>query len=136
MATAFVHGLGLTEGAIATTYNHLWFNLLVVGVDEEDMAIACNELEKIGGGFVVVQDRKVSKELALPFGGVATDRPVDEVAQEFDSTRKATETIGCKLHSPFLTLAFCTLPSIPDCGITDLGLIDSSTMELVDLIIK
>jgi adenine deaminase len=76
------------------------------------------------------------KELALPFGGLATDRPVDEVAQEFDSTRKATETIGCKLHSPFLTLAFSTLPSIPECGITDLGLVDSATMKLVDLIVK
>jgi len=134
MFTGLINGFGLSKGAIATTYNHVWQNLIVVGTNNEDMAVACNELMEVGGGFIAVKDRKVLRALPLPFGGVATDITVEEVAKEFEEMREAIAKLGCRLSSPIIALGFSGLPSIPECGVTDLGLVDSATMSLVDLI--
>ena len=69
-ANGFVQGFGLKKGAIASTVGHDSHNICVVGVNEDDMALAANRLGEIKGGFVVVEDGKVTGEIPLPVAGL------------------------------------------------------------------
>ncbi|KSV78627.1 hypothetical protein N185_37750, partial [Sinorhizobium sp. GW3] len=78
-ANGFVQGFGLKKGAIASTVGHDSHNICVVGVNDEDMAIAANRLGEIKGGFVVVEDGKVTGEIALPVAGLMSLEPYESV---------------------------------------------------------
>ena len=132
-ASGFVRGFGLTRGAIASSVGHDSHNACAVGMDDADMAIALNRLGAIGGGFVVVADGAVLGELALPIGGLMSDRPFEAVAHDLEALRAAAVSLGGSLAEPFLQLAFLTLPVIPHLKITDRGLVDVDRMALLDM---
>ncbi|SDN43451.1 Adenine deaminase [Psychrobacillus sp. OK028] len=120
-----VHGFGLKQGAIATTIAHDSHNLIVLGTNDEDMLIASQELERINGGFVIVQDGRVHASLALPIAGLMTDRPAKEVALELKKLHEALHILHPDLDFHlFLTLSFISLPVIPELKLTDSGLFD------------
>ncbi|MBS1033875.1 adenine deaminase [Gluconobacter cerinus] len=127
----FVKGFGLKHGALASSVGHDSHNICVVGTNDADMATAVNRLEATGGGFVAVQDGKVLAELKLPVAGLMSDAPFERVRDELIVLRKAAKEMGVSLEEPFLQLAFLPLPVIPHLKITDLGMIDVRTMELV-----
>lgn len=127
----FVKGFGLKHGALASSVGHDSHNICVVGTNDADMATAVNRLEATGGGFVAVQDGKVLAELKLPVAGLMSDAPFEQVRDELIVLRKAAKEMGVSLEEPFLQLAFLPLPVIPHLKITDLGMIDVQTMELV-----
>ncbi|OAJ68281.1 adenine deaminase [Gluconobacter cerinus] len=127
----FVKGFGLKHGALASSVGHDSHNICVVGTNDADMAAAVNRLEATGGGFVAVQDGKVLAELKLPVAGLMSDAPFEQVRDELIVLRKAAKEMGVSLEEPFLQLAFLPLPVIPHLKITDLGMIDVRTMELV-----
>ncbi|MEN3176510.1 adenine deaminase [Gluconobacter sp. OJA] len=127
----FVKGFGLKHGALASSVGHDSHNICVVGTNDADMATAVNRLEATGGGFVAVQDGKVLAELKLPVAGLMSDAPFEQVRDELIVLRKAAKEMGVSLEEPFLQLAFLPLPVIPHLKITDLGMIDVRTMELV-----
>ncbi|GFE95280.1 adenine deaminase [Gluconobacter sp. Gdi] len=127
----FVKGFGLKHGALASSVGHDSHNICVVGTNDADMATAVNRLEATGGGFVAVQDGKVLAELKLPVAGLMSDAPFEQVRDELIVLRKAAKDMGVSLEEPFLQLAFLPLPVIPHLKITDLGMIDVRTMELV-----
>jgi adenine deaminase len=129
----FVRGFGLQRGALASTVAHDAHNIVVVGVDDGDMARAVQRLAEIGGGMVVIADRGVQAELPLPIAGLVSDAPVDEVVAESRSCVQAARSLGCELPSPFQTLAFLALSVIPKLKITDRGLVDVDRFELVSL---
>lgn len=131
-ACGFVRGFGLGRGAIASSVGHDSHNACAVGMDDADMAIALNRLGEIGGGFVVVADGAVLAELALPIGGLMSDRPFEVVARDLETLRAAAAGLGGTLAEPFLQLAFLTLPVIPHLKITDRGLVDVDRMALLD----
>jgi adenine deaminase len=129
----FVRGFGLRRGALASTVAHDAHNIVVVGVDDGDMARAVQRLAETGGGLVVIADRGVQAELPLPIAGLLSDAPVEEVVAESRACVEAAKALGCELPSPFQTLAFLALSVIPKLKITDRGLVDVDRFELVPL---
>lgn len=120
-----VHGFGLKQGAIATTIAHDSHNLIVLGTNEEDMLIATQELQRIQGGFVLVREGKILASLALPIGGLMTDRPAKETARQLKKLHEALHILHPSLDFHlFLTLSFVSLPVIPELKLTDSGLFD------------
>jgi adenine deaminase len=128
-----VRGFGLRSGALASTFSHDAHNIVVVGVDDQDMARAIARLTEIGGGVVVVEDRGVRAELPLPIAGIISDAPLARVVEASHGCIEAAAKLGCTLPSPFQTMAFLALSVIPSLKITDHGLVDVDRFELVPL---
>jgi len=133
VGVGLVRGFGLRRGALASSVGHDHHNVMVVGVDEEDMAAACRRLGELGGGFVAVAGGEVLAELALPLAGIVTDAPLPEVAAALDGLDAAARALGVTLPSPFMALSFLGLAVIPELKVTDLGLVDAARGRLVPL---
>jgi len=131
----FVHGFGLKSGALGSTVAHDHHNIVVVGVNGGDLAVAVNKLAKLGGGFIVVKDGKVLEGLPLPIAGLMTEASVSEVCKKLEDLHRAARTLGCYLKSPFMSLSFVTLPTVPELGLTDLGLIDVKKNRSTEVVI-
>lgn len=131
IATGFVKGFGLRCGAIASTVCHDHHNLAVVGIDHRDMAVAANRVQELQGGFVVVDQGKVIAELALPLAGLMSDLPFEQVRDALVTLRAKAQSLGVTLQEPFLQLAFLALPVIPALKITDHGMIDVNSFEII-----
>jgi adenine deaminase len=130
-ANGFVQGFGLKKGAIASTVGHDSHNICVVGVNEDDMARAANRLSEINGGFVVVEDGKVTGEIALPVAGLMSLEPYESVRDTLHDLRQAAYALGATLEEPFLQLAFLPLPVIPHLKISDKGMVDVDNFTLM-----
>lgn len=130
-ANGFVQGFGLKKGAIASTVGHDSHNICVVGVSEEDMTIAANRLSDIKGGFVVVEDGKVTGEIPLPVAGLMSLEPFESVRDTLQELRKAAYALGTTLQEPFLQVAFLPLPVIPHLKISDKGMVDVDKFMLI-----
>ncbi len=130
-ANGFVQGFGLKKGAIASTVGHDSHNICVVGVNEDDMARAVNRLSEINGGFVVVEDGRVTGEIALPVAGLMSLEPYEAVRDTLHHLRQAAVALGATLEEPFLQLAFLPLPVIPHLKISDRGMVDVDKFMLI-----
>jgi adenine deaminase len=128
-----VRGFGLERGALASTVAHDAHNIVVIGVDDGDMAAAVGRLRELGGGVVVVEDGTVRAELPLPIAGLVSTAPLVEVVASSRACVEAAHALGCPLPSPFQTLAFLALSVIPKLKITDRGLVDVDAFRLVPL---
>jgi adenine deaminase len=132
---AFVEGFGLRDGAVAMSYCHVFHNLLVVGTSDERMALAADELRRLGGGVVVVGPDGIRGSWRLPLVGVLDQRPLPDVAASFAAIDGAMRSIGCPLASPILSFSFVALPTIPAYGLTDRGLYDVGAQAFVDVVL-
>ncbi len=125
ITAGLIRGISLQKGALASSVAHDSHNLIVVGVSEEAMARAANELAAAGGGFVVIgEDNSTRALLPLPAGGLMSDQPAEQVAEKMSRVLEAARELGTLLPQPFLTLSFMALPVIPSLKITDRGLVD------------
>jgi adenine deaminase len=130
----FVRGFGLRRGALASTHAHDAHNVVVVGVDDGDLATAANRLREIGGGQVAVADGGVLAEVPCPIGGLLSDLPVEEVAASVGRMEQAArEALGATLPSPFMAMSFMALSVVPELKLTDRGLVDVNRFEIVPL---
>jgi adenine deaminase len=129
----FVRGFGLRSGALASTVAHDAHNVVVVGVKDDDMLRAVRRLADTGGGVVVVDGGIVKAELKLPIAGLLSDEPLDDVIAASRACVEAARELGCRLASPFQSMAFLALSVIPSLKITDHGLVDVDRFELVPL---
>ena len=127
----YVKGFGLTAGAVASTVAHDSHNLLILGTNDADMALAGNALAELGGGMLVVKDGQILATLPLPIAGLMSDRPVEEVAGMVARLDAAWKELGCNLESPFMTLALISLPVLPELRLTNRGLVDSLNFTLL-----
>jgi len=132
----FVSGFKLKSGALGSTVAHDAHNVVVVGTNDKDIALAIKELEKLQGGQVAVANGKVKAELALPIACLVSDRPLNEVIQCISNLNAAARTLGCELEAPFMTLSFLSLSPIPELKLTDQGLIDAVRMRATSLFVK
>ncbi|ETW14428.1 adenine deaminase [Roseivivax marinus] len=132
VATGFVRGFGMTDGAIAATVCHDHHNLVAVGIDYDDLALAANRLAEIEGGFVVTQGGRVVAELSLPVAGLMSLERFETVRDRLRDLRAAAKDLGVTLHEPFLQLAFLALPVIPALKITDRGMVDVERFEILE----
>jgi adenine deaminase len=136
VGVGFVRGFGLKSGAFASTIAHDAHNLVVIGVSDDDMARCVARLQDIGGGLVAVQDGQVVGELALEVAGLMSLQPAREVAAALHRLESNLETMGVTLSTPFMYLGFLALSVIPELRITDRGLVDVRSFELVPLEIR
>ncbi len=129
----FVRGLGLARGALASTVAHDHHNLIVVGADDASMWTAARRAADLGGGMVVADGDAVLAEVALPYGGLMSNRPIEEVRELLDAALLAARELGSSLHDPFMAMSFLGLEVIPSLKLTDQGLVDVDRFELVSL---
>ncbi len=129
----FVRGLGLERGALASTIAHDHHNLIVVGADDASMWTAARRAADLGGGMVVADGDSVLAEVPLPYAGLMSDRPIEEVREQLDLALLCARELGSKLHDPFMAMSFLGLEVIPSLKLTDQGLVDVDRFELVPL---
>jgi adenine deaminase len=127
----FVHGFGALHGALASSVGHDSHNIIVVGDNDADMAIAVNRLIELQGGGVAAADGEVRTALPLPIAGLISDRAYEEVDRQLRQLREVTRGMGCAFPEPLLQLAFLPLPVIPHLKLTDKGLVDVDKFQLI-----
>lgn len=133
---AWCKGSGLKHGAIGGTVAHDHHNIVVLGTNDVDIAAVVRQLAKIKGGFVAVNNGKVLAQVPLPVAGLMSDQPASDVNAALEQLNAAARELGSPLNSPFMTLSFVSLPSIPEAGLTDKGLVDVRQRKFVDVMIK
>jgi len=131
-----VQGFGIKKGAVATSIAHDSHNIIVAGVNDEDIFKAAVHINKISGGIAVVADGKVLADVKLPIAGLMSDQPMQSVADDIKKLTEAIKKLGSKLDDPIMTLSFLALPVIPELKLTDHGLVDAKTFKLVKLFTK
>ena len=133
MGKGFVRGLGLREGALASSIAHDHHNLVVVGADDRSMTTAARRATELGGGMVVARGDTLMAELPLPIGGLMIDEPIRTVRNRLDEVLAAARHLGTELHDPFMAMSFLALEVIPSLKMTDQGLVDVERFERVPL---
>ncbi|MFQ6058020.1 MAG: adenine deaminase [Anaerolineae bacterium] len=129
----FVQGFQLQQGALASSVAHDSHNIIVVGTNDVDMRIAAEAIVAMQGGLVAVANGEMRASLPLPIAGLMSDQPVGTVRAGFDRVVAVARALGCPLDDPFMTLAFLSLPVIPELRLTDKGLVDVTRFEFVPL---
>lgn len=133
------HGVGFTKGfhvkcgAMASTVAHDAHNLLVIGTNDEDMALAANTLINCGGGEVIVKNGKVLACVPLPFAGLMSTDSAEAMDEKVAELEKAWAEIGCDIQSPFMTMALIPLACLPELRLTDRGLVDCTKFCFTEL---
>ncbi len=131
----FVTGFGLKKGAFASSIAHDSHNIIVVGVNDEDMRTAAETLMACKGGIAVVDNTNVDL-LELPVAGLMSLETGEEVADKYQRLDLLAKKFGCDLKAPFMTLAFMALLVIPELKIGDKGLFDGKKFEFTELYYK
>jgi len=130
-----VSGFGLKgKCAIGSTVAHDSHHMIVVGTDEEQMALAANRLAEINGGQVVVKDGEVIGQVELPIAGLMSTKHADLVAEEAASVLQGFQACGCSIVNPNMQMSLLALVVIPALRISDLGLVDVEKFEFVPVV--
>jgi adenine deaminase len=128
-----VKGFGLTGGAIATTVAHDSHNIIAIGTNDFDIIMAVEQLRKNEGGYVVANDGKILSHVSLEIAGLMTNRKLAELVEQLkDLHTKAGYFLKQHTFNPFLMLSFISLPVIPEVKLTDIGLIDVNTQQVIN----
>jgi adenine deaminase len=131
-AIAFIKGFGFRKGAIASSVAHDCHNIISVGVSDEDIAAAINEVVKMKGGLAIAEGNEIMS-LPLPVAGIMSDQSVHEVAVKYEELSARAKELGCNLAAPFMTLSFMALLVIPELKLSDKGLFDGIKFGFVPL---
>ena len=91
---AYVRGFGLRRGALAATTNCENQNLVVLGADDESIALAAPCAAEIGGGYVAVADGAVLATCPLPIAGIMSDAPWEDVRDRRSAVNAAAASLG------------------------------------------
>jgi len=130
-----IKGYTLKEGAVASTLAHDSHNLIVLGTDRADMALAANTVLAMKGGMAAALKGKVLAKLPFPVGGLMTTGSVEAVAPQAAAFRKAIGSLGLDPKSPILPFAVFSLPVGPGAKVTDQGIWDADKKALVPLFV-
>ena len=128
-----IKGFGIEKGSIACSAAWDVSDIIVVGADEEDMALAVNRIRELQGGVTVCRDGKIMAELPLPIFGIISDLGMNQLAQRLDSVRREARALGIPFTDPVLTLSTLTGAAIPYLKICEKGLVnlkDGKTLPL------
>ena len=128
----YLNGYGLKAGAVATSVAHDSHNIICVGENDADMALAVNRIKENHGGIVVVRDGTILAELPLEIAGIMSDRPLTQVNDALENAKEAAHKLGVNDGiDPFMTLSFMSLPVIPTLRLTTRGVIDVITQQYI-----
>lgn len=132
----FVKGFGLNQGALASSVAHDHHNIIVTGTNDVDMAACVTAIEEMQGGFAIASDGEVLGTLPLPIGGLLSEEPVDEIIESLEYLNQIYRRLGGTLPAPFMTISFIGLPTVPELGLTDMGLVDVLSHKLISSFIN
>ena len=130
-AHGFLKNFNLASGAVASSVGHDAHNIIVAGLNEEDMQFAVNRIKETQGGIIIVNDQKLIAEVKLPIAGLLSDKKASEVAKENEIFKKSWIDAGCSL--PYMGFNLLPLSVIPNFRITNKGLIDVNSMHIEPL---
>ncbi|WP_371363350.1 Adenine deaminase [Sporomusa rhizae] len=134
VGVGLLQGLGLKQGAIASTIAHDSHNLVVAGTDDDAIMLAIKAIEHMQGGLAIVSEGEILGTLPLPLAGLMTDQDIAEVREQLAALHKIARSLGVKEeYDPFMTLAFLSLPVIPALKLTDQGLVDVTTFKHISI---
>lgn len=133
---AFMGGFKLKSGAIASSVGHDNHNVIVLGTNFEDMAVAVNRVIELTGGQVVVDKGQIVGEVAYPVCGLLSDLPAEELAEEKKKLNQAIHQRGSEIPIPFMFLSFICLAAIPLYAVTDKGFIDVLGQKVIDPVLE
>ena len=130
----YIKGIGIKRGAIAASVSHDSHNLIVIGTNDKDMAVAAERVRKLRGGMVAVDDGEIIAEMQLEIAGLMTTADAKTLGEQNLNVRKAANNLGAPEHlEPFMNMAFVSLPVIPDLKMSTQGLVNVNKQERVDL---
>ncbi|MGY5865438.1 MAG: adenine deaminase [Candidatus Thorarchaeota archaeon] len=132
-SVGFVKGLGIKEGAMASSIAHDSHNIVAVATNDRDLIEAAIQIVRMQGGIALAKDGKVIDSLPLPIAGLMSDQTIEHVSERLKDLKTAAQKLGTPLEEPFMAMAFLSLPVIPKLKITDLGLVDVERFRLIDL---
>ena len=134
VVNAFVSGFGYMEDmALASTVAHDSHHMIVVGTSKADMALAANRLGEIGGGVVLFSKGREIAVVEMPIAGLMSDERAEIVAQKAEALTEAMRQMGCSLNNAYMQHSLLALVVIPELRISDVGLVDVTRFEKVDL---
>lgn len=135
-------GYGLVEntlkgkGAVATTWAHDHHNLMVMGTSVRDMLVAQQEILDLKGGYVVSQNSAIAARCPLPIGGILSAEPLPVLGLQLKQVRQAMRDLGYRNTNEIMSFSTLSLPVSPKIKITDFGMMDVHTHELIPLIAR
>ncbi len=135
VAVALLKDYGIKRGAVALSIAHDSHNIIVVGVSDDDMAFALEQLIAQDGGIVLVDEGKVLESLPMPIAGLMSDQTGEWVDERLTSIHQtAIDALGINSNiEPVMTLCFMALPVIPELKLTDMGLFDVMKFDFIDI---
>ena len=125
-----IRGFGLKDGAMAASIAHDCHNIVAIGSNDEYIVKAINRVVEMKGGLVALAGSEMT-DLALPIAGLISPLSGHEIAYRSSRLRDTIRRAGCRMQSPFITMAFMCLPVIPELKLTDRGLFDFRTWSFV-----
>ncbi len=131
-AIAFIKNFGLKEGAIASSVGHDSHNIIAVGVDDESICRAVNEIIEVKGGICAVGKSR-EKTVALPVAGIMSDKDGETIGREYAELDKMSKEMGCTLNAPYMSLSFMALLVIPSLKLSDKGLFNGKEFKFTSL---
>lgn len=134
MFVGLIRGFRLTGGAIASSSAWDTSDIIVIGANDEDMALAVNRIHSMQGGAVVSCQGKILKEIPLPIFGLMSDLPMEDLTRKLMDVRNAIKTLGAPFADPLRTLITLTGAAIPFIRICEEGLVDIKTGKKRNLI--
>ena len=139
-------GIGFMTGlqfkpncAFASTVAHDCHNLQVLGNDDTAMALAANELIRVGGGDCIVVDGKVEALLPLPFGGLMSLEPIEEVSKQLLKIEEGLKKAGCMFEDIEMNIGALALIVLEELHLSNRGLVELKSGQMprfVDLIVE
>lgn len=133
-AVAFIQGFGLKEGAFASSVAHDSHNIIAVGVDDESLCQAINQVIAMRGGLAVSHG-DIKLDLPLPIAGLMSMEPIERVSLQYAKLDAEVKKMGSPLRAPFMTLSFMALLVIPDLKLSDQGLFDGKLFRFTQMFV-
>lgn len=132
IGVGYVKGYSLKSGVVATSVAHDSHNIITVGCNDDDIAVAVNAIKDSKGGIAVVENGKIKALLELPIAGLMSDAPLTTVNEKLENAKSSAYELGAdKSIDPFMTLSFLSLPVIPSLRITTKGVFDAENWKML-----
>lgn len=132
IGVGYVKGYSLKSGAVATSVAHDSHNIITVGCNDGDIAVAVNAINDSKGGIAVVENGKIKALLELPIAGLMSDEPLTTVNEKLENAKSSAYELGAdKSIDPFMTLSFLSLPVIPSLRITTKGVFNAENWKML-----
>lgn len=130
-ALGFLKNFGAQIGAFASTWSFHENDMIVIGSNERDMAIAVNNLVKTQGGMIVVKNDRILAFMPLQIAGIISTSSFEKVSQNLTELTSTIVDSGCKFKKPHLIPLFLPFLALPEIRILFSGIVDVKNRTLI-----